>query len=253
MTTRNITHLLVDLDGTLVGNKSIPMSLAFTRLSLREIRRRVPHITGWQALRILIGIGPALRNRDTDETIDMRIVRYFSKKTGLNVTESRSILKQGVFEIFPQIRKYFYPMPGASHFLQWAKHHFDMTLATNPVWPEEIITMRAHWGGINTQEFQYITHIRAMSDCKPSPIYYKEILSARNISAENALLIGNDLKMDLPATKVGIPVFIVGKQRGCRPLPTDGAPAWTGTFDDLKTLLLNGPSPANTIEQMALA
>ena len=52
------------------------------------------------------------------------------------------------------------------------------------------------------------------------------------------MLIGNEIKMDLPATAVGIRVFIIteGPLKEL-PRPAGHALAWSGTYEDLRHLL----------------
>ncbi len=232
-----IKHLLVDLDGTLVGNRGTPMAIKFMQLSYSELRKRAPTLNRIRALKALLGINKQFKSALGGEPNDVRLVQYFSNATGLSTEHSRSVLKSGVNSIFPHLKPYFYPMPGAYDFLEWAKQHFSLTLATNPVWPTEIITLRATWGGIDTSIFKNITHIRSMSACKPKAHYFREILLQSGLRPEETLLIGNDFKMDLPATRIGIPVFIVHPSRKLEQIRSKGAHAWQGHFGDLKTIL----------------
>ena len=54
--------------------------------------------------------------------------------------------------------------------------------------------------------------------CKPTLEYYEELLAQEKFKAEDCLLIGNERKMDLPATRAGIAVFTMRDidERGMR-------------------------------------
>ena len=68
------------------------------------------------------------------------------------------------------------------------------------------------WAGIDPKIFSAMTHVRKMRACKPAARYYEDILEQQGLKPDECLLIGDNTKMDLPATKVGIRVFIVGKK-----------------------------------------
>jgi FMN phosphatase YigB (HAD superfamily) len=74
--------------------------------------------------------------------------------------------------------------------------------------------------------------------------YYLEILNQEGMKAADTLLIGNDPKNDLPATRAGVSVFLIRKSKNNKPLILEGqkAPAWVGNFDQLKRLLIRTPA-----------
>lgn len=234
-----VKHLLVDLDGTLLGNRPFPLSFDFMNRAL-GILRNYGGIK--KAMSTLFYIWREFGRPSPEMTNDKRVVEVFSKRTGLPLEEARRVLRESIFVIFPFLEKHFYPIPGSKEFLVWAKDHYPMTLATNPVWPPEIAEMRLKWAGVDPSCFSFITHVREMHAVKPHPEYYKEILEKRGLRAEDCLLIGDSEKMDLPATRVGIRVFIVARKaskQGFIELKASKAlvPAWKGTYAELRGLL----------------
>ena len=228
-----VKYLLVDLDGTLLGNHNLPLSLDFVRRTLGTLRQ----YGGWRkSIGALYAINDALRKPSKDVTNDKRVVDLFSKRMNLDPEEGRKLLGEGVGSIFPQLKKHFFPVPGSREFLEWARTKYPMTLATNPVWPEEIVELRVRWAGIDPAIFRSVTHVRRMHACKPTQEYYSEILEQEGLKPEDCLLIGDDAKMDLPATRVGIRVFIVGEhvKTTSMKLPRQKAPAWRGNYKDLR-------------------
>ena len=156
----------------------------------------------------------------------------------LSLEEGREVLREAVLLIFPNLQNTSIRLKGQK-FLDWAKDHYPLTLATNPVWPSEIVDLRVKWAGIDPKIFGSVTHVRQMHACKPSPEYYQEVLKQQALKAGDCLLIGDNTKMDLPATQVGIRVFIVGKNTKLGPLRFNGAkaPAWRGSYHHLRGLL----------------
>jgi FMN phosphatase YigB (HAD superfamily) len=234
-------HLLVDLDGTLLGARDLPLRLDVIFRSLRAFRRH----GGWlRAAKALAAIRSELAKAPPevvdDLTNDQRVAGAFAKALELPFVEAEKLLSDAIGGLFPSLKRHFYPIAEAKEFLDWAKDRFPMTLATDPVWPEHIVKLRLEWAGIEANWFRNITHAQIMHACKPTPEYYRETLNRFGLEPETSVLIGNDMKMDLPATRVGIRVFIVAKDT---PEPKDlsipgtTTPAWKGTFASLRSML----------------
>ena len=104
--------------------------------------------------------------------------------------------------------------------------------------------LRLEWAGIEPKIFKNITHAAVMHAVKPTNEYYQEVLALEKLKPTDCLLIGNEYEMDLPATQVGIPVFIVTqevpkKSRHAKIIkrPVGSAQAWEGSFKSLRILL----------------
>jgi FMN phosphatase YigB (HAD superfamily) len=240
-----VKTLLVDLDGTLVGNHQFPLSFDFVKRSLTALRK----YGGWKkSVSTLLAIHKELSRTSKELTNDVRVVNLFAERMGLEQEKARLVLRGALQSIFPQLQKHFYPIPGSHDFLDWAKDRYPMVLATNPVWPPEIIHLRVQWAGVDPSIFRSITHARRMHAAKPTPDYYTEILEQEGLRAEDCLLIGDDVRMDLPATLVGIRVFIVGDSKKNPKLsklrfPKAKAPAWSGNYRLLRDALADELPP----------
>lgn len=232
----DVKHLLVDLDGTLLGNHQVPLSFHFVSKAIGILKKQVGLR---KAAKILYSINEEFKKPSRHLTNDIRVVQLFSKHLNISIEEGRLILRKALSVIFPEMKKHFYPIPGALEFLDWAKDRFPLTLATNPVWPLEIIELRVKWAGIDPSIFGLITDAKTMHACKPTAEYYKEILKLQKLKPAECLLIGNERKMDLPAINAGIRVFIVGPYKTLTPLTPlrSRVPAWQGSFKDLKGML----------------
>ena len=84
-----------------------------------------------------------------------------------------------------------------------------MVLATNPVFPATATYQRAGWAGLDTGDFELITTYENSHYCKPNPEYYKEILAKLGLSAEECLMVGNDVDEDMITAKLGMKVFLL--------------------------------------------
>lgn len=236
MKANEITHLLIDLDGTLLGVRDIPLRIHFTHQIFVSLQKYGSFTRTYRAIRAMfkeLGI-PSLHLNN-----DQRAIQAFAEQMKLPVHQASELIHEIITKLFPTLERFFYPIESAQDFVIWAKDHYSLILATNPVWKEEIVKIRVRWAGLDPALFKLITHSEKMHACKPSKEYYREILELESVSHQNCLLVGNDPKKDLPAALAGIPVFIFSKGAKLKPLKIRGqkAPAWKGDFNDLKSLL----------------
>ena len=230
-------HLLVDLDGTLLGNKPLQLSLDFSARTLQALKE----YGGWRkAVSALLKAQIKTQLKNTDQkTNDAKLREIFAHELDVTPEKADEIVKKLLGDVFPKLKKHFFPMPYAHEFLTWAKTRYKLTLATNPIWPLEIIELRVRWAGFEPTFFEHITHAGIMKSYKPHLEYYQGVLDLLKTDASKCLLIGNDVKMDLPATRAGIPVVIVGPYKKITPFKKkkDRPLAWKASFPLLKQAL----------------
>ncbi len=82
-------------------------------------------------------------------------------------------------------------------------------LATNPVFPEIATRKRMGWAGLRPQDFEHYTTYENSGFCKPNPDYYRELLDVTGLSAEEVLMVGNDVDDDMIARTLGMRVFLL--------------------------------------------
>lgn len=233
---QTVRHLLVDLDGTLLGAHDFPMHIQFATTTIKLLRQH----GGWrQSIRAIRAVFQELDRPSLGPTNEERAAQVFARALNRSPEEGHALWKESIQTIFPQMKRYFFEVPGAIDFLTWARERYPLTLATNPVWTEEIVHLRMKWADLDPSWFHSITHSEKMHACKPSPEYYAEVLNQEKLTPQDCILIGNDPKKDLPAVRIGIPVFILSAQPKIQKMRIEGqkAPAWRGTFPQLKTLL----------------
>jgi FMN phosphatase YigB (HAD superfamily) len=236
-----ITHLLMDLDGTLVGANDFSVTLEFLKRALPEMRKQG---TWLHTLRAVRAMREELLFPSKTVNNNVRATQAFANSMGISFEKADLFLTTTLTHQFPLLEKHFFPIPGAVGFLSWAKDYYPLILATNPVWKEEIVKLRVKWANLDPLLFRSMTHSERMHACKPSPEYYREILEQEGLKPEQCLLIGNDPKKDLPAARVGIAVFILANCKKMESLTLKGqqAPAWAGSFQDVQLLLNSLPS-----------
>ena len=233
-----LKHILCDLDGTLIYSGDARVHLTFFWKTVQSLKR---HQGLRAAIRTLNESRSILKIPSVVESNFERLIQVFQKNLKLNYAEAIEEMKISVADIFPTLKSHFGEIKGAAEFVSWASAHYDLTLATNPVWSIDLVKLRMRWGGINPDFFKSITTSDRMHSCKPTREYYREILLLENWKAEDCLLIGNERAMDLPATRVGIAVFLIRpkhKELICIETPSSKSPgAWSGTYQHLQDFL----------------
>lgn len=84
-----------------------------------------------------------------------------------------------------------------------------LVLATNPLFPALATHSRVRWAGLETTDFELITTYENSRHCKPNPDYYRDILEQLGLSAEECLMVGNDVSEDMIAETLGFRVFLL--------------------------------------------
>ncbi|MBR5478723.1 MAG: HAD family hydrolase [Clostridia bacterium] len=82
-------------------------------------------------------------------------------------------------------------------------------LATNPIFPAIATESRMRWAGLSPDDFELYTTYENINYCKPSLEYYKDILNRLNLSAEECIMVGNDVDDDMVARNLGMQVFLL--------------------------------------------
>ncbi|KIH75980.1 FMN phosphatase YigB, HAD superfamily [Geoalkalibacter ferrihydriticus] len=86
---------------------------------------------------------------------------------------------------------------------------WTVVIATNPVFPREVVEARLRWGGLEDFSYHLVTSYENTRFCKPHPRYFHDILDAFDLAPEECLMVGNDTEHDLAAGQVGIPTWLV--------------------------------------------
>lgn len=86
-----------------------------------------------------------------------------------------------------------------------------VALATNPIFPSVATEKRMAWAGFEPKDFELFTTYENSRFCKPNLDYYRDILNTLGADAEECLMVGNDVREDMIAEKLGMKVFLITK------------------------------------------
>lgn len=236
------SHLLVDLDGTLLGldiDRFVPVYLQQLALFVGEAVR-LPDFSP----RLMAAVQAMVGSRTDGSTNEEAF--YTTFRAGLLPVASKTC--DAAFlsfyeRVFPTLRQHTRSVPGARAFVATARQKgYRLVLATSPVFPRFVIEERLAWAGIAADAFDEITSFETCRYNKPDPMYYEEILAGLKIQPENTLMIGNDLCDDGAATKARIAFAFVEGRYARRHRP-EGSPIWHGSMLKLARALERGNAP----------
>jgi len=86
---------------------------------------------------------------------------------------------------------------------------YTLAIATNPLFPKKAISHRIKWAGLNENDFSYITNYENNHFCKPQIRFYEEVLKDTGKNPHECMMVGNDVKEDLVAGKLGIKTYLI--------------------------------------------
>ena len=119
-------------------------------------------------------------------------------------------LKEFYANEFRSARRFCGYNPEAAATVRWIKAQgFRVALATNPLFPAVATESRISWTGLAPDEFEFYTTYENIGWCKPNPDYYREVLRRAGLSAEECMMVGNDVGEDMVAADLGMKVFLL--------------------------------------------
>ena len=86
---------------------------------------------------------------------------------------------------------------------------YQTVLATNPLFPALATHSRVRWIGLEPEDFDLITTFENSCYAKPNVKYFEEIMGKMGLTAEECVMVGNDMTEDMAAAKLGIKVFLM--------------------------------------------
>lgn len=203
------TTVLFDLDGTLIGmNQDEFIRLYFITILDKLVALGYDSEKMYDALEMSIR---ATKTNDGSITNETRFWQTFDEVTGGLSTELKSELDSFYENEFISVLEgSCYPYPRACEIVECARQKgLKVVLATNPLFPAVATYRRIRLGGMDPDDFDYVTAYENSSACKPNPEYFRELLEKLGVSADECVMVGNDTKDDFSAHALGIPVFIL--------------------------------------------
>lgn len=203
-----IRVILFDLDGTLLPMNqdlfiktyfgAIAKKMALHGYEPNELVKSIWHATG------------AMIENDGEKTNEARFWDVFEGIYGDMARADEKHLDEFYEKNFDSISAVCGHTPEARKIIDKIKKNgYRVALATNPVFPKAATKKRIGWAGLTPEDFELITTYENSRHCKPNLDYYRDILSTLGVSAEECVMVGNDVSEDMIASTLGIKVFLL--------------------------------------------
>lgn len=203
-----ITTILFDLDGTL-----LPMDQdKFLEAYMGGLAAKMAPY-GYEPKQLVKaiwkGTGAMVMN-DGSARNDEVFWKVFSAVYGRDVRVDESVFEEFYRKEFQNVRHACGFDPRAAEAIREIKAlGYRVALATNPLFPAIATQSRAKWAGLDPDDFSLITTYENSFHCKPNPDYYREILGKLDVTAEQCVMVGNDVGEDMVARELGMKVFLL--------------------------------------------
>lgn len=231
-----ISTLLIDLDDTLLINDMDEFIPAY----LNKLGQHLDPILPSKVMirQLYVGTQAMMTNNDLDKTLAEVFAENFFPFLEVSPEELLSHIGSFYAEEFGKLRSYTQPIPSAQRLIAFAMDkQYEIVIATNPLFPFTAIEQRLEWAGlpIDQYPFSIITSYETFHFVKPKMEYIAEILAKLGRNPHEAVMIGNDLMLDLPpAAELGTPAFHVAE--------TSNEPYPSGDLDDAIQWIKDLPS-----------
>ena len=203
-----ITTVLFDLDGTLLPMDQERFVKAYLGLLAKKM---APHGYDPEAMvkAIWAGTGAMFKNTG-DKTNEDVFWDTFCGLMGPNCRKDEPLFREFYENEFNQVRAVCGFSPRAAETIALVKRKgFRPVLATNPIFPAIATENRIRWAGLQPSDFALYTTYENCSHCKPNLDYYRAVLARLGVSAEECLMVGNDVDEDMVSRQLGMQVFLL--------------------------------------------
>ena len=203
----SIKAILFDLDGTL-----LPMDqAAFTKDYFGRLARYlVPHGVDPERLISAIWQGSdAMTNNTGSVTNEKCFWDVMEKAYGEGISNLEPVFRRFYAEEFDKVSASCGRDPeAATTVAELRRLGYRLVLATSPLFPRIATERRIAWAGLSPDDFELVTTYENSIHAKPNLEYYRDILSFLGLSADECLMVGNDVGEDMVAEEIGMSVYL---------------------------------------------
>lgn len=203
-----ITTILFDLDGTL-----LPMDQeTFTKSYFGGLAKKLaPYGYEKDALISAIWAGTKAMVKNTGEKLNEEAFwDVFSGILGKKTRDDIVYFNEFYENDFSHVKDACGFNEKAAECIKAVKEKgFRVALATNPLFPSTATEQRISWAGLSHSDFELFTTYETSHYCKPNLDYYREVIFKLGVSAEECLMVGNDVGEDMIAETLGMKVFLL--------------------------------------------
>ena len=206
--------VLFDLDGTLLPMDQDKFTKAYFGALIKKLAELgLPAQTEEEQKRLAKAIWSgtyAMMKNDGSLANEERFFLDFSTILGEDVSYLKEMLDGFYQNEFNTVEAVCGKNPLVPRVISELKSRgYRVAVATNPLFPLRANERRLAWAGLSISDFEYCTCYENSRFCKPSLQYYMNILDVLGISADECVMVGNDVMEDMVARKLGMDVFLI--------------------------------------------
>lgn len=147
---------------------------------------------------------------DGHSTNEDRMIQYLKRELGLSEETLHSALEHFAKDGFDKLKETVRPISLAQKIISdCSATGVPLVLATNPVFPRFMVEGRMRWGGLNPDDFIYVSCFENSYHCKPQSGYFTDLTTLLKVEPQQCLMVGNDMSHDMAAADVGMTTFLV--------------------------------------------
>jgi FMN phosphatase YigB (HAD superfamily) len=197
-----------DLDGTLI---EVDMERFIPAYLRRLADRLAPYAEPQRALKTLRTATLAmLGETDGTRTLEELLRDQLAGRLQLPWEGYREALVAFCREDLPELQPLVRPHPLARELVESClARGWQVVLATNPIFPREVVAARLAWGDLADLPFAPITSYENSRYCKPHSGFFHDLITQLDLPPRACLMVGNDSCHDLAAGRVGMPTCLL--------------------------------------------
>jgi FMN phosphatase YigB (HAD superfamily) len=201
--------VIFDLDGTLLP---MPSQEFFLETYFKSLARKIiSHGLEPQKLikAVWAATGAMIKN-DGTMTNEQRFWKVFGSLTGEEAGRLEPVFDHFYRNEFMDAKTATATHPHAAECIRILKEKgYQVVLATNPLFPRVATFTRMEWAGLKPEDFELVTTYENSSYCKPNLEYYREVLQSIGKKPEECVMVGNDVREDMCAAKLGMDTYLL--------------------------------------------
>ena len=204
-----LNTILFDLDGTLLP---MPDQELFLKAYMKALAGRIAPL-GYEPKKlidtVLRGTGAVIANNG-EETNEKVFWKFFCGVFGEEALHHLPVFEEFYRNEFQQVSVTCGCDARAAKLIAaLTDKGYRLVLATNPLFPAVATHSRVRWAGMRAEDFEWITTYENSSFCKPNVRYYEEVVRKLSLDPAQCLMVGNDVREDMIAGKLGMKTFLL--------------------------------------------
>ncbi len=225
--------ILLDMDGTLINNDRNRFGAEYIELVYKRFPSDIPFSEFEKAVYTAF---VAMTKNDGSRTNQRVFEETFFPLIDFPTQEGIALFDKAHKHDFSILQRPEEKIPETKEVVQKLFDlGFQVVIATNPIFPKDIMYERLRWAEVDKLTFDLVTSYEDSHYAKPNPLYYQEILQKIGASAEHSLMVGDE-HMDMVAAKIGIRTFFV-KSPSSDLTEATPKPTYEGELEDLIRIL----------------